>query len=146
MVNKKILILIVALVLVISLISYFVFTSFPGFKIGTVEGTTITSLHLESFPAGTQMGPGLTGTETTSFKIDEIGVISGTVTTNGKVTSTIKIFDIDGNFIDEHSCVEIKGTGGFGCSLNIPQQAGKYILELYIENIEVRSLDFEVME
>ncbi len=144
MVNKKILVIIIASVLIISLISYLVFTNLLNSKKGTAEGSIITSLFLESFPAGTQMGPGMKGTETTIFKIGEIADLSGTITTDGSVTSTIKIFDENGNLAAEQSCVEIKGTGGFGCGLILPQTAGKYTLKFYIEDTEARSLSFDV--
>lgn len=141
--DKKILIVgIILAVLIIGGAGYFVF----GTKSGTSEGTTIISLRLESFPAGTQMGPGLTGIETTTIKLGEIVALSGTATTDGKVTSSIKIFDANDNLVLEQPCVKIKGTGGFGCSVNYPQNIGTYTLRLYVEDTEKMSFGFEVSE
>lgn len=145
--NNKILIGAIAGLVVIGIIAYLVIAN-PlglGIKQGTIEGTTITSLSLESFPAGTQMGPGLTGTETTTIKIGEIVGLKGTATADGSVTASIKIYQ-DENMILEQPCVEIKGSGGFGCSLGYPQTPGIYTLKMYIDDTEKSSLDFEVTE
>src|SRR3972149_5505429 len=112
----KVLIWALGLVLMVGLALYIILTKSGLLTTqGSAEGTTITALHMESFPAGTQLGPGMTGTETTSFKIGEIAVLSGTVVTDGKVSSSFRIFK-DGNTVgQEQTCVEIKGSGGFGC-------------------------------
>lgn len=143
MVDKKILIGgIVILILIIGVIGYFIFSG----KNGTSEGTTISSLYLESFPAGTQMGPGMKGTETSTIKLGEIVSLSGTAMTDGSVKSTVKIFDAQNNPILEQTCVNIKGSGSFGCGLGYPQSAGRYILKFYLDDTEKRSLEFEVQE
>ncbi len=137
--KKKILIGgIILAVLIIGIIGYFIF----GTKNGTADGTTITSLRLESFPEGTQMGPGMTGTETTNIKIGEIVSLSGTAITDGSVDSLVKIFDAQNNLVQEQPCVKIQGSGGFGCSLNYPQIAGAYVLKFFVEGTEEKSFEF----
>ncbi|MDD5700108.1 MAG: hypothetical protein PHH00_02860 [Candidatus Nanoarchaeia archaeon] len=145
--KNKILIAIIAVLVVIGVVAYFAIANPFGWgaKPGTAEGTTITSLHLESFPEGTQIGAGMTGTETTSFKIGEMGVVVAEVTADGSVTATIGIYQ-NATLVTGQPCVEIVGTGGFGCSLGYPQTPGTYTLKLYIEDIEKTSLDFEVTQ
>lgn len=117
-----------------------------GTKSGTAGGTNVNTLFLESFPAGTQMGPGLTGIQTTTIKIGELVSLSGTITADGAVDSSVKIFDAQNNLVTEQPCVKIKGTGGFGCSLDYPQSAGTYTLKFYIDDTEKRSLEFGVTQ
>ncbi|MCK9595962.1 hypothetical protein M0R19_02150 [Candidatus Pacearchaeota archaeon] len=141
--NKKIIIGVIV-ILIVAVIGYFTFMKYNS--PGSVEGTIITSLHIESFPTGTQMGPGMKGTETTTIKIGDIISLSGTITTDGVVDSSFKIFNLENNLILAQDCVKIKGTGGFGCSMDYPQVAGKYVLKFYIEDVEVRGMEFEVMQ
>lgn len=147
MMKHKLLILAVSIVFIAGLVAYLAIANPFGFGVekGTAEGTTITSLHLESFPAGAQLGPGMTGTETTSFRIGEIAALSAEVTTDGQVGSSIKIYQ-NGTLMLEQDCVEIEGTGGFGCGFDYPQTSGTYTLKVYIEDTEEMSLDFEVIE
>ena len=148
--NKTLIIIIVVLaIVVVGLVVYFSLGKLGAEKgaasLGEVKGT-ITSLYLESFPAGTQMGPGMKGEQKTSFKKDEIVELSGTAEVSESLTATVKIFDKDGSQYNEQPCVEIKGSGGFGCGLMIPQQAGQYTLKFYLEGQEVKTLSFEVIE
>ncbi len=144
--KTSILILVIGLIFVVGFVGYILFTQLGlGVKQGTAEGTTITSLHLESFPEGTQLGAGMTGTETTVFKMGEIAVVSAEITTDGSVTATIGIYQ-NGTFVLGQPCVEIKGSGGFGCSLGYPQTSGNYTLKVYIDETEKKSMNFEVIQ
>ena len=143
MIDKKILIGIgIAVILIIGVIGFFIF----GMKSGTVGGTTIDSLFLESFPAGTQMGPGLTGTETTTIKIGEIVSLSGTITVDGSITTSVQVFDTGGNLLLGQPCGTIKSSGGFGCGFGYPQVAGTYTLKFYVDDVEKTSFEFEVTQ
>lgn len=147
MVSNKTLVWIIAVlvVVVLGLIIYNSMGSSSPSKTGnSASAPVISSLYLESFPAGTQMGPGLKGKQTTTFKVGELGDVSGVVQLSKSSISTIKIYDAVGGLSVEQACVDIASSGGFGCGLIIPQSPGKYTMKFYLDGVEAKSVDFEV--
>lgn len=117
-----------------------------------IEGTKeITSAHLEKFPAGTEIGPGVQGTVTTTFKKTDLMGLSGEAVitgATGKATLTFQILDANGEIVQGGAQgMEIKGSGGFGmCCINVPQTIGEYNLKLFLDGKEAKTLTFEVVK
>lgn len=160
--NKTLIAIIIILVLIIiGLIVYFVFSQQTDKKGAKEETPTpspkeekigeITSVHLEMFPAGTEMKPGLVGTTTTKFRRGDLMALSGEVViygVNAPTTLSFQILDAEGNMAAGGAPgMEIKGTGGFGmCCFNLPAEPGNYILKLFLKGKEAKTLPFEVLE
>ena len=110
----------------------------------------ITSVHLEKFPAGTQMEPGVQGTTTTTFKKDDLMGISGEAIVTGatgKAQLTLQILDENGEIVQGGGPgMELKGSGGFGmCCINPPTTAGKYTMKLFLDGKEAKTISFDVV-
>lgn len=110
----------------------------------------ITSAHLEMFPAGTEMKPGLIGKQTDIFKGGNMIALSGEADISGKMTLALQIFDSEGNIFQAGGpgmSMELKGSGGFGmCCFSPPAETGKYTLKLLLDNQEEKIIPFEVVK
>lgn len=108
----------------------------------------VTEAHFEVFPAGTQIQRGMTGTNTNIFNKDDLVSISGQANSTYLTTLTIKILDTNGSVMGTAwlgDKIKIQtGAFGFG-SITIPQTAGNYILKIYLDDLEVKTLPFQVL-
>lgn len=116
--------------------------------VGTKE---INSVYLEKFAAGTQMGPGVKGTTTTTFRKNDLMGISGEAVITGKTgkaTLTFQVLDENGKIIQGGGQgMELKGSGGFGmCCINLPETPGKYTMKLFLDGKESKTISFEVVK
>lgn len=111
----------------------------------------IKSVHLEKFPTGTAMVPGVQGITTTKFKkTDQMGISGEAFITGatGKAILTLQVLDGNGEIIQSGGQgMELKGSGGFGtCCINPPATAGQYTMKLFLDGKESKTLSFEVVE
>jgi len=151
--NKKILAFVIAGLVLIALgvAAYFFLikgssgTPSPTLDI-SVGGTTLTSLDIETFPAGSLPGPGVHGKKTSVVTIGEIAVISGTMVTDNSVSTSLELVDSSGKVLNKADCVVAEGSGGFGCGFAYLPFAGNYSLRFYMDDIEAITLPFEVVE
>lgn len=130
----------VALILFLSLIYFFFFSSseFTG---------GIISAHFETFPEGTEMGPGMTGMMTNSFNQNDLVGISGEADVNKNVELTFEIYDVYGNKVESYWEGDFPtiNSGNFGfCCINIPQESGYYTMKLFLNGKESRTMLFDV--
>jgi len=153
MVEKNILVgLIILALVIVGLVGYYVIL--PGIiqRYSSGESQTfsggITEAHFEIFPAGTQLEPGMIGTNTSIFNKDDLVSISGESDVSKQVVLTIKIFDNNGNDMGTAwygNEIKIQtGPFGFG-SITIPQTAGTYLLKIYLDNSQAKALPFQVL-
>jgi len=115
---------------------------------GSGQPTAITSVHLESFPLGAQMGPGITGTATTIFNKNlSMGIAGESSLQSAKIAA--RIFSQDGTEVSDPvgwPGIDLQGSGGFSsCCINFPGEPGSYILQLYVDGVESVALDFSVV-
>lgn len=109
--------------------------------------SSITSAHLEVFPAGVQIGPGIKGTETSTFSLNSQVGIALESQTSKQVLLTYKIFDESGadtGLIWHGQDLKISNGPFSFCCIENPKTAGKYVMKLYLDGTEEKSLPFEV--
>jgi hypothetical protein len=140
------------IVLIASIVSsYYIFMnkdkSPPISSPSSSEQDTLSSIVLERFPEGTEIKQGVSGQASTVFKTtDEMGV-SGAKTSSKKSRLTIKIYNQSKELETVYEGMELNGAGTFSsCCIDFPQDAGKYTIKFYLDNKEVKYLDFEVIE
>jgi len=142
--NKILIIIVIILVLVaVGLAYYLVFWQKEG-----ISGE-VTSVHLEMFPEGTDIGPGQKGTETSTFKKSDLMAISGEAKLRTeKSMLTFQILDEKGEMVQGGAPgMELKASGGFGmCCIDLPNEVGKYNLKLFLDEKEAKIISFEVVE
>lgn len=139
----------VLVLVIIGLVYYFLFwqkgeAGGPGGSGGFQS--VITSAHLEMFPIGTQMGPGLSGTETTVFRSGELMGLSGEVNIVGTAKLTVQILDASGQVVRAGMEMNLTGAGGFGmCCFPFPDTVGTYTMKLFVDSVESKTLPFQVV-
>ena len=138
--NKKFFLGILGVVLFFLLIYFFFFSS-SEFKGGII------SAHFETFPEGTEIGPGMAGLVTNSFNQNDLVAISGEADVNKNVELTFEIYDVYGNKIESYWEGDFpkinSGTFGF-CCINIPQESGYYTMKLFLNGKESRTMLFDI--
>lgn len=118
-----------------------------------IIGEGIISAWLESSPAGIPIAElPREGKKTTIFKKDDLIRLSGEFQYDGKVILSYQIFNKKGEMVqDKTSLMELEGEegtiGGFGaCCLISPREVGEYIVKLFLNDKEEKTLSFEIVE
>lgn len=135
--NKKTLIIIVIILITIGLVC------FQRRSVGK-----ITSVHLKAFSTVTEIGSEAKGTETTIFNKDDKIWIGGNVILKREAELTFQVLDEEGNIVQgDVPGIKLKESGGFGmCCITPPQQTGYYNLKLFLNNKEVKTLSFQIVD
>lgn len=125
------------IVLLIFLIYFFVF-NFSG---------NITSSHFEVFSDEIQSKEGFAGLITNNFAMSDIVGLYGKSDVNKFVILNYEIFDLYGNKVDlENKKSAIISSGEFElCCITLPQKTGFYIMKLFLNGKESRSLLFNIV-
>jgi len=157
--QKILLVIVVVLALVIAILVGYIFSGLgksssgpsggqpPGGSGSTGQTGGSTGGITAYLALGTQLRPGVRGTEKTVFgKWDQIG-ITGQADVSAGATLTGKLFDSDGTEVPiGWPGMQFSGPGGFNaCCLASPQTAGIYTLKLYLDGAEAKSLAFKVV-
>jgi len=146
--SKKLLIFIIIVILILIILSVFYYIGSLGQE-PAKEGSEIVSLSLIKMPDEAESAQGAEGIETLIFGKTDLIKIQGVVRLTEGATKTIlssEVLNEKGEKIEEiyTPTMEIIGTSFGSCCIQTPENIGKYTLRFFLDDEEVKSIDFEV--
>ncbi len=149
--NKTNIFLIIAIIILLALLIIVILTYYSDYKkVKESIADKILTVHLEGFPAGTEVKTDMRGEEKSIFKNNEWLGIFGNIQVNKDSELTFNIVDLDNKVVIEKNEWKVaikKGQGEFGmCCVAVPQEIGQYKANLYLNDVFIHSLGFSVTE
>lgn len=143
--------LIICIIILLILLGIVLYTYYSDYrKAKESVSDKILSTRLEGFKPGVVIERNTKGEEKTIFNKGEWLGIFGTVQANQNSELTFKIFDLNENLIASNNQWKTdikKGQGEFGmCCIEVPNEIGQYKINLYLNNILMKTLNFSVVE